>query len=430
MPERAFYGWKLLAAFWLIVFFNLGFAAYGAPLINTAMAADLEFNRTMLGLPVSVFMLASGLPGPLVALCVNRRGVRFTLVLGSLLMVAGAVMLALFVNNVVGAAIGYGVLMGLGVAAGATLPAQTGVAFWFQRKRARALAILLAAVGVGGFVAPSLLNAVMASFGGWRAGWWVFALASGLAMVIALLFVKERPSDLGQFPDGLPPEATEAGDCASTAKRRVYVTSEAWAFREAIRSPALWLLLGCMIGLSLGYTLVISHAIAHLQDLGHSQAAAGFSLSVLAVASLAGHFIVGTLGDRIDPRYLWSGALATFGVGLLVLLNASAALALYVYAACIGIGWGISLTCLMALLANYFGTKAYALLVGVTLAVQPTVSSLSPSIAGRLYDQYGSYDLSIYPIATLCFVSALVLTWLRPPVRRESSGVAAQSAAQ
>ena len=50
----------------------------------------------------------SGLPGPFVAMSVNRLGVRLTLAIGSLFTIAGAVMLATIVNNAVLATIAFG----------------------------------------------------------------------------------------------------------------------------------------------------------------------------------------------------------------------------------------------------------------------------------------------------------------------------------
>ncbi len=67
MAARAFYGWRLLAAFWLIAVINLAFPAYGSAVLNAAMAAELGFDRQSLGTMVAVYLAMSGLPGPLVA---------------------------------------------------------------------------------------------------------------------------------------------------------------------------------------------------------------------------------------------------------------------------------------------------------------------------------------------------------------------------
>ncbi len=416
MAAAAFYGWKLLAVFWVTVSVVLGFPAYGMGIMNTFMATQMGFDRTVLGLLFTVFMVMSGLPAPLFAVLVNRKGVRFTMITAGLLMLAGSLAMATLVSTVWGAVIAASGIVGLSVAGGAGVSTQTGVMRWFVRRRALAMSIVVSAGGFGGFVAPPLINRMIESAGGdWRVGWWVFVVAAVISTTIAALFVRESPADLGQHPDGIAPEAAGAGPAQKP--RNVYLTTEEWTSQEALRSNTFWVLLLCMCGMSLGYTWLLSHGFIHLQDLGHTRAAAAAAGGAFAIFTLAGKFTVGGFGDRIDPKHLFSVALAVFGVGLFVVMNARTTTLLYVYAVLLGVGWGGALTCLMTLLGNYFGTKAYAGVVGVTIAVQTTVSAIAPSIAGFLFEQYGTYAPTVYTIAVLCFMGSLVLLFAKPPVR-------------
>ena len=99
MATTKFYGWKLLAAYWLILFVVLGWPPYGSGVLNTWMAERLGFDRTMLGIPYSVLMLVSGLPAPLVAMLVMRKGIRFALIAGSLMLLVASLFMALFANS-------------------------------------------------------------------------------------------------------------------------------------------------------------------------------------------------------------------------------------------------------------------------------------------------------------------------------------------
>ena len=100
MTQKAgFYGWKLLAVFWLIVFTNFAFPLYGASVINTYMAADLHMNRAALGAAYGFFQWMVGLPAPLVAICINKKGVRFTMLAGCLTVLAGALLMAFAVRG-------------------------------------------------------------------------------------------------------------------------------------------------------------------------------------------------------------------------------------------------------------------------------------------------------------------------------------------
>ena len=111
VTKSLYYGWILLGALWLVFAFNLGFPAYGGPLINSSMAIQLNFSRETLGLITSFYIIMSGLPGPVVAMAVNRFGVRRTLVAGSLMNVSGAALMATVVNSGAGAYVAFGLIV-------------------------------------------------------------------------------------------------------------------------------------------------------------------------------------------------------------------------------------------------------------------------------------------------------------------------------
>lgn len=420
MSNRGFYGWRLLAVFWILVLVNLGFPMYGSSVINSVMMRDLNLDRRMLGLLFSLYTIMSGLPGPLVAVCVGRFGVKATLVLGGLFVTLGSVLMAAVVSTGLHAALAFGVLVGIGVAMGGVISTQAGLARWFVRKRALVLAILSTSSGVGGFLAAPLLNRIIASTGGnWRVGWWFIAAFSALGALLALVSVKEKPADLGQEPDGGAGQARQpAAHDAQPKRGGVHITAETWSYREAIASPAYWLLIVSQMGMSCGYTVFLAHGVVHLQDLGHTRDAGSWAISMMALAGLGAKAIVGTLGDRIDPRYIWACFLGVFGLGQLLTLHADTSLLLIVSACCLGIGFGGGVVCSAAVLSNYYGVKTFAALIGLTIALNTGFTSIAPSLAGWLYDQGYGYRGVFYAIAAWCILGALILFSIRPPFRK------------
>ena len=415
MPSSNFYGWKLLGTFWIVMFLNLAFPAYGPSVLLAAMASPLHFDRQTLGSVFSVYIVLSGLPSPLVAMSVNRFGIRLTLIIGSCLIIAGSVYMALFARTGWEVALGYGVLIGTGVATGAALPAVTGLARWFVRRRALAISILYSAGAIGGFVAAPFLNRVITASGDWRTGWWVLAALSTCAAVIAVIFVRERPEDLGQSPDGIADAADAAATARRAAARPAFVTRDEWTYREAVTSLPYWVIVMVMLGGSGGYSLVLAHGVVHLQDLGHSPAAGAWAIGLVAVGGLIAKVFTATLGDRIDPRYLWAVFVAIFGLGLALAVDARSNFELLVFAICIGIGFGGGLVCLMATLSNYFGMQPFAGLAGLAVAVNTTGSAIAPLVGGRLYDLGYGYASSFYVLAAWCFAASVVLFVMRPP---------------
>ena len=418
MQSTGFYGWKLLAVFWFVLFVNLAFPAYGSSVINAYMATDMQLDRKTLGLIFSVYFVMSGVMAPPAAMCVNKFGVRTTLVLGSVLLLAGSLLMALFVDTGWQAVIVFGFVIGTGVIMGGALAAQTSVASWFIRKRALAMSIMLTAAGVGGFIAAPLLNYVIASSGDWRNGWWLIVGLVCLSLLLAALFVRNKPSDIGQFPDGKEVETAPSPGIASPAAKGVHITTEDWTLRESLLSPTLWVILFSALGFSAGYALFIAHGVVHLMDNGNSAEAAALAVSIMVFANLVGKLIFGVLGDRIEPRYIWGVAVLIFGIGLILAVKASNTIEIYIFAICLGLGFGTSVTCFMTVLSNYFGIGAYASIVGVAMAVQTIVSAIVPLLAGYLYDAYGSYAWSFYGTALWCFVGAVLIANARPPFRK------------
>jgi len=415
MKKTAFYGWKLLAAFWFIYLVNLGFPTYGSSVINAYMARDLHLDRTMLGLAFSLYMLMVGLPGPLVAVIVGKIGVRLTLLLGSCSAMLGALSMALFVHTGWQAVVSFGILIGFGSCCGGAIAEQQGIAQWFVRRRALALSLMYSAGGVGGFVLPPLLNKLIAgSHGNWRMGWWFFLIMGAIGAAFVMLFVKEKPADMGQLPDGGAEAALAPG---KKRPKGVFVTTEAWTFKEAIASRAFILMLLSSIGISCGFSLIQAHGVVHLKDLGHSPAEAATAMSILAISTLIGKLLA-SFGDRIEPRYVWSFAMLAFGLGMILVTHATSAGDLYPFPILLGFGWGATLVCMMGAPMNYFGLKAYPAVIGLWLAIQTGIGSVAPFVAGYVFDKYGSYTPVFYSIAGLCFAGSLLLLLATPPRRK------------
>lgn len=413
MSKPLYYGWILLGVLWLVFAFNLGFPAYGGPVINSAMAKELGFSRETLGLITTFYIIMSGLPGPVVAMAVNRFGVRRTLITGSLMNVAGALFMATVANSGAAAYLGFGLVVGGGVCTGAAIASQTALSRWFVRRRSLALSILYSAGAIGGYFAVKyILPWAMREGGSWRAGWWVIVGLAGLAGLLALAFVRERPEDMGLLPDG---DGGATGNAPARA-RPAFITATPWESRQVLSRPTYWLIVFSLVGGSGGYTLFLAHGIVHLQDLGHSIDVARGALATMTWTGLLAKGVIMLLGDRLDPRYLWAVFMVFFGAGLVIIVDARTPLLVNAFATCLGIGFGGGVVCLMATLGNYYGLKAFALLSGIAIAINTTLSALAPYIAGFLFDHGYGYGGTCYFLAGWCFLGALVLFLIRRPV--------------
>jgi predicted MFS family arabinose efflux permease len=269
-----------------------------------------------------------------------------------------------------------------------------------------ALAILFSAPGLGGFfVAASINRVVLASGGNWRVGWWLVAAAAVVIVALALVFVRDPPPELEAAP----------------VKLEGFVTTRDWARRDVFRSPVFWLMLVAVLGVNAGFTLFFAIGVSHLQNLGHSVTAGSWALSIFGISALAGKAALAIFGDRFDPRYVWAVTIAGFGIGLVLIADARSARSLSLFPFFLGFGYGGGIACMMTVLGNYFGAKAFASVAGVAVAVTTTVGAMAPMIAGALYHGLGSYERIFQALAVWCFVGTVVMLGVRRPLRSPQS---------
>ena len=427
--QSGFYGWKLLAVFWVILFANFAFPLYGASVVNTYMAAALHWDRTQLGLAYAIYQLMIGAPAPLIAILIARKGVRFTATLGCCVVAAGALLMSSVVRTSLQVDLVYGVMIGLGAMTGGVLVAQTGINRWFNRFKGLAITVVHTGGTLGGFAAARILDSVIrGSNGNWRAGWWLMAGLSAICAILALSFVREDPSDLGQFADGAAEAGSPGSFVACAPASGVYKTTEEWTLGEALRTPALWLYVVSLLGFSIGYPLYLAHGVAHLRDLGFTPAAAASSISIMLLSALFGTLLFAGIADRLEPRLVWSVASLVFAAGMLLALHASGNMGLYLYAILLGSSFGVSFSAMMVLPANYYGVKAYPSVISTVMVVGTVAGAAGASLAGVVFDHFGSYTPAFYFVAGMSLLAAILLVLMRP-ARKRSAAIAPAGAA-
>ena len=413
--KKRFYGWTIVSSLWIIYFLNVGFPMYGGQTVNTFMADEMGFNRTILGTGFALFNLFQGLPGPLIGYTIQKKGSRFCLAIGSALILIAAVMMGYVVKNQWMFLLVFGIIAGVGVGFGTVVPVQTTITQWFNQKRSRAMAITLTASGFGGFIAAPVLTKVLSGTGKWNNCWLVVAGAALVALLIDLIFIKNKPSDLGQIPDGREAAEDRSRAEGKKPKFKAYNTDEDWTVKEALKNPMCWVVLLAAIGLYIPYMMLISHGIACLTDSGISAATAAFSMSLVTVTSIVGRLLGGELCNRMPARYVWAGSLAVLLIGVFSLMFASNIVMMVIYAVCTGIGFGCAFVCMPIVYSSYFGAKIYGSLFGTLFPIITIASSASPALAGKLYDMSGSYTSAFIVVIAFNILGILAILFAKPP---------------
>jgi MFS family permease len=159
----------------------------------------------------------------------------------------------------------------------------------------------------------------------------------------------------------------------------------------------------------------MGHGVVHLLDLGHGKELASFSVGLVVMCSIVGRLLGGWLGDRVEPRFIWSFSLAMMFAGVILLRNGSSTSVIYAYAATMGFGFGASYVCMITLVGNYFGVKSYAQIMGLLIPIGTVLAAFSPVLAGIAYDKYGSYEIAFHTAMAIALLGTLVMPFAAPP---------------
>jgi MFS family permease len=420
---KGFYGWWLLFFLWVVYTIPIGFAFYSPAVLYPFMLEEVGWSRGGIMMGFTATMLLFGLSGPLTAWMLGRFGARITLAIGGVI-VAIATFLMGLTGHVYSVYLVLSCLSGLGISCASMIPVQMVVVSWFSVRRALALGLVMGGGAIGGFLAPQIISeAVQATGGNWRIGWFIIAAASIIGMVVATIAVRNQPSDMGQHPDGLVPHGAKATAGANrTAK--IYRTSINWTVRNALKTPALWLLIGAVVGSFFLWQVVVSQGPLHLQDRGFDPAMAAFFYSLAVGLSIVGRFTIAALGDIIEPRFLFAfGAFCILLGGILFwFVSPEAKWVAYLYPLLAGFGFGAAYICIPTIVGNYWGTTAFAGISGMVSPVSMSFQAMAAPLAGFLYDLQGTYFTVMvisWVAAAIGFVAIFLCT---PPKPREEIG--------
>ena len=321
-----------------------------------------------------------------------------TAVFGALLLSNKAFSGSLWHLYIFFAALGF-VINGVG-----PIPYGNVVSHWFDRRRGLALGLMMVGIGVGAMVMPLFAQQLIARFG-WQTA---YAILGAAVLLISLpitgTFIKEKPQDLGLFPDGGTP-----GDPSSGSDAGVRGDS----LRDAWHTRTFWVLVCAFFLVSGSVQGCFVHLTAMLTDRGTSAQTAVFGSSVAGAAVLTGRAFTGYLLDLIfAPRVAAVFfCVAALGIALLWLGTTSAAFAGGIF---VGLGLGAEVDIIAYLTGRYFGLRAFGQIYGCAFAAFALAGALGPLIMGAGFDLTGSYRLPLVAFLAATLVAIVLISSLGP----------------
>lgn len=415
---RRFFGWANLLLLFFIYGALYGFVFYGFSVVFPEMIRAEGWGRGEAAMAHTLRAFALGGFAPLVAIAVAKLGAKQTMIPGLCLGVVVMALLGTVTTELWQWTILWGLFMPASFSFGGAVPIQTTVTYWFNIRRSTALGIVLSSAAFAGFIAAPLYTVIMRETGTWRAGWVAAGICCAVSL-IACLFIQNKPSDLGQFPDGVDPElAADPNSFAQSRAPRTYRTSESWVLKEVLRTPAVYLLGVCLIAQMSAVYLLTTHGVLHWTDLGFTRLQAGSVIGNLILFSGFARLPIGFVGDRVEPRWIMTVALAGMGLATLGLWKPPASFgALLAIGSLFGFCFGSIAPMFPTILGNYFGPSAFAPITGFLSPIMILIGAPVPLVAGMIYDRVHSYDLAFVYVVIFTLLATVCACGLVPPKR-------------
>ncbi|MBV1930844.1 MAG: MFS transporter [Porticoccaceae bacterium] len=412
--QQSFFGWKNAGLLFGVYMFAIGFVYYGFNVIFPEMVNDMGWKRGDASWAQTIHGLLYGVFVPLAAISTNKYGARITIITGIVVLVIGCILLATVTTSIATWIIIWGVVMSFGFTFGGVIPIQTTITHWFEHRRATAIGLVMSAAGVGGFIAQPLFTWIIQAFDSWQAGW-LSAIAFAVTAIVLAAFIVNKPSDRGEHPDGIV--HSEESKKEQHANSKIYKTLENWTLKEALRTPALWLLIVLFLGGVMPLYLLVVHGVLHLTDLKFESMEAASVLSFMLAGSACARFPVGWLGDRLEPRLIMFTLFTISVIALAIIWQAPNISLLVLAGAMFGAAYGGTLVMVPTMIANYFGAGSFASINGFVFPVQIVIASMVPVGSGYLADITGNYDLAFMGLIGFTALAAACTLITRPPVK-------------
>ncbi|HUQ90048.1 MAG TPA: MFS transporter [Bryobacteraceae bacterium] len=398
---RTFYGWWIVAAAVCTFGLSTGLPYYNMPFFYDYYAKEFGWSRPDITLGFPLAALFTLWVGPLL---VHRFPPKRLLMIGSLLTAIAFIGFSTMKGSL---PIYYALwfIYAVGYIFSGPIPHQILISQWFKKNRSLAMGVTYVGVGLVGSAGAYLVKYLTASTN-FHTCLLILGFIVLLVWPITIFFVRNRPQEIGQNPDGAALAAAET-------------KVDPLPFRHLTRTLAFWLLVigsACSIG-SIGS--INQHMKFVFQDQGYTDqiardAAWTTAQAVILWSSIAGRLLIGWLADRYPKKYVMTATyvLVAATIPLLLLVRPGNESSLYLFAVLFGFGMGADYMLIPLMAAEQFGVNTLARAMAIILPTDTIGQTWFPYFVSRLRQSLGSYDSAMMVVFAMAFIGAVAISLL------------------
>jgi MFS family permease len=398
------YGWVMMGIVFLTMLISS--SALGLPgAFMRPLSLEFGWSTGQISSALAVRFALFGLLGPFAAILMERYGLR-RIVCSALVLIALGLLLATRMQALWQLFVLWGLVLGVGSGLTALVLGATVANRWFDRRRGLVMGILTASSAAGQLIFLPLA-ATLIQHHGWRV-----ALAPtvcgclGIA-VLAFLFLRERPRDLGLAPFG----ADRTGNQPIAAAWKPSFAEPLSALMKVSRSSTFWVLFGTFFVCGLSTSgLIQTHFISLCGDYGLAAIPAASVLAMIGAFDFVGTIGSGWLSDRFDNRKLLFWYYGLRGLALLWLPHSDFTLyGLSLFAMFYGLDWVATVPPTVKLASASFDKERSAMIFGWIFAGHQLGGAAAAYGAGLTRTIMLTYSPALYAAGGACIIAAFAI---------------------
>ncbi len=404
-PTSIFYGWWIVLAAFMVAFIYSGFFFYDFTLFVTPIREDIPDVGAAIEPAFIVATVLGAVVSPLLGGFFDKSGPKPVVGGGMLLGAAGFAIMGVMTEpwhlyiGLTLAGLGPIVFFAGGVSA---------VVNWFDRMRGRAVGITVVGLGAGGILTrPSLY--VMEAIG-WRDSFLLMAAIIIIVLLPMAFVLRRSPEDYGMRPDG---DEAEGADASGALQGPILY---GLTFTQVLRTPTFWFLSLLMFLSFWPIGALQIHQAPFMEDAGYSRLAAADAVGAMALITIVGRVGGGWMADKMDPRRgtVIATLLQAIGIAAFALSRPEANWYLILFFVAFSPGFGAIIVLQPALLATYFGRRAFGAAQGFLWTMVAMAVSVSPYVA-TLSDEYlGGMQNGFLLFAAFSFLAMILVFVVLP----------------
>lgn len=383
--------WVIVAAGAFMGCIGIG-AIFTLPVFQAAMALDTGWSRTGISLAMTVNFLAMGVAAFGWGMLLDRVGPRPVLLAGGSCLGLGLV-LASQAQSVIQFQLLFGILVGVGGGA-IFAPLMATVAAWFEHRRALAISLVSAGMGVAPMTVAPIAAELVSRFD-WRTSQLMIGIAVWALLIPAAFLIRRAPAAI----------AAAAVPAARPDLRRIFT------------SPTFLVLAGVFLLCCGTHSGPLFHTVSYALSCGLPMLAAVSIYSVEGVAGLAGRVVIGLLADRFGAKRIFVLGLVWQALAAGAYMFARTPGEFYTVAVLFGFAYAGVMPLYAVLVRENFPVSVIGTVMGATSMASSIGMASGPVLGGLIFDATDSYA-GLYIAALVSGLAAAVLmASFRPAAR-------------